>query len=146
MESSKSFEVVVGVDSSPSGTAALQWALAEARIRGGALRVVTAWHVPVLGGETPLDPAIFRDGAERAQKDAMSQVSADGVPVTTEVTEGLTAEVLLDAAKGSDLLVVGSRGRGGFKGMLLGSVSTHVVHHAPVPVLVVRSTVEDTNS
>ncbi len=72
----------------------------------------------------------------------MRRASEAGVTVTGEVTEGHPAEVLLKAAAGTDLLVVGSRGHGGFAGMLLGSVSSHAVHHARCPVLVVRTGVD----
>lgn len=71
--------------------------------------------------------------------DALRRASEAGVTVTGEVAEGHPAEVLLKAAAGADLLVVGSRGHGGFAGMLLGSVSSHAVHHAHCPVLVVRT-------
>ncbi|WP_026550371.1 universal stress protein [Arthrobacter sp. Br18] len=143
MNSRKPFEVVAAVDNSPSGVAALRWAVTEARLRAGALRVVTAWHAPSVGDGKPLDPTLFREAAEKAQQKALKAVETEGVPISTEIIQGLTAEVLLDAARGSDLIVVGSRGRGGFKGLLLGSVSTHVVHHAAVPVLVVRPTTEE---
>ncbi|WP_160666182.1 universal stress protein [Pseudarthrobacter sp. ATCC 49987] len=135
------FRIVVGVDGSDSSLAALDWALEEARLRSGEVYVVTAWHYPVIGDAAGRaeDHESFGDNARSVHADALQRSSAARVPVTGEVREGHPAEVLLKAAAGADLLVVGSRGHGGFAGMLLGSVSSHAVHHAHCPVLVVRS-------
>ena len=135
------FRIVVGVDGSDSSLAALKWALEEARLRSGPVHVVTAWHYPVIGDAAGKaeDHEAFGDKARRAHADALRQASVAGVGVTGEVTEGHPAEVLLKAAAGADLLVVGSRGHGGFAGMLLGSVSSHAVHQAHCPVLVLRT-------
>ena len=135
------FRVVVGVDGSDSSLAALEWALQEARLRAGQVHVVTAWHYPLLGDAAGKaeDHEAFGDNARNVHADALRRASGSGVAVTGEVKEGHTAEVLLKAAAGADLLVVGSRGRGGFSEMRLGSVSSHAVHHARCPVLVVRT-------
>ncbi|MCB5283590.1 Universal stress protein [Arthrobacter sp. ES1] len=135
------FRIVVGVDGSDSSLAALDWALEEARLRSGEVYVVTAWHYPVIGDAAGRaeDHEAFGDNARSVHADALRRASETGVEVTGAVTEGHPAEVLLKAATGADLLVVGSRGHGGFAGMLLGSVSSHAVHHAHCPVLVVRS-------
>ena len=85
------------------------------------------------------DPDIFEQVARTTQTDALKRVDAEGVPVTGEVTQGPAATVLLNASKDADLIVVGSRGLGGFTGLLLGSVSTQIVHHAGCAVLVVRA-------
>jgi nucleotide-binding universal stress UspA family protein len=135
------FRIVVGVDGSDSSFAALAWALDEALLRSGEVYVVTALHYPVIGDAAGRaeDHEAFGDSARQAHADAMRRASEAGVTVTGEVTEGHPADVLLKAAAGADLLVVGSRGHGGFAGMLLGSVSSHAVQHARCPVLVVRS-------
>ena len=86
-------------------------------------------------------PEDIQRAAEAWTRAMVAQVVASGevVPVRTTVRRGHPAHVLLDAAKGADLLAVGSRGHGGFAGMLLGSVSSHVMHHATCPVVVVRA-------
>ena len=135
------YRIVVGVDGSDSSLEALDWALEEARLRSGQVQIVTAWHYPIIGDAAGKaeDHESFGDKARSVHADALRRASEAGVPVTGEVAEGHPAEVLLKAAAGADLLVVGSRGHGGFAGMLLGSVSSHAVHHAHCPVLVVRT-------
>lgn len=141
MVAGAAFRIVVGVDGSGSSLAALEWALEEARLRSGQVHVVAVWHYPVIGDAAGKaeDHEAFGDNARRVHAEAVRRASGAGVAVTGEVTEGHPAEVLLKAAAGADLLVVGSRGHGGFAGMRLGSVSGHAVHHAHCPVLVVRT-------
>lgn len=137
--------IVVGVDGSTSAQAALRFALAEARRRGATLRAVAAWHLPVAaygGAFVPPDPELaselepgVRRTLERALADAGDE--AEGVEVEPVVREGAPARVLLEEAGEADLLVVGSRGLGGFRGLLLGSVSQQCSHHAPCPVVIV---------
>jgi len=135
--------IVVGVDGSPGSVAALSWAAGLAVETGAELEAVTAWELSYawIDGYAP---DIVR-WAEEARRDAEARlgaaITAAGVSaqmtVTRTVVEGATAQALLDASKDADLLVVGSRGRGGFAGLLLGSVSQQCVHHARVPVTVV---------
>jgi nucleotide-binding universal stress UspA family protein len=141
--------IVVGVDGSSHSDAALRWALREARAHGAALDVVTAWHYPYttdISGMVPMTVAGL-DVAEDARKlqdkaleDALLLEPFPGGSIEIEriVKQGGAAHVLLEAADGADLLVVGSRGRGGFTGLLLGSVSHQVASHAHCPVVVVR--------
>jgi nucleotide-binding universal stress UspA family protein len=107
---------------------------------------VIAWHYPDLASSGmavgAIEPgyAFFQENAEKIAADAVSSTlnPASDVPVRARVTEGRAAQVLLDASAGASLLVVGSRGHGGFAEALLGSVSQHCVQHAPCPVVVVR--------
>ncbi|WP_400160384.1 universal stress protein [Arthrobacter sp. BPSS-3] len=135
------FRIVAGVDGSAPSRLALEWAITEARLRNGRVRAVTAWEVPPATGMEGLvwDPDVFPQAARRLQNEALKRVDSEGVTVTGDVVQGNAAAVLLRAAGNADLLVVGSRGLGGFTGLLLGSVSTQVLHHAPCPVLVVRT-------
>jgi nucleotide-binding universal stress UspA family protein len=149
--------IVVGVDGSDPSQRALRWALREAALRGDRVQVVTAWHLPLLGtGEFPwavVPPASYlemesddlarraRERLEQTVREAASQAAADEaveVPTELRVVESGAAAALLDASRGADLLVVGSRGRGGFAGLLLGSVSQQCSQHATCPVVVVR--------
>jgi nucleotide-binding universal stress UspA family protein len=137
--------VVVGVDGSEGALEALRFAIAEARRRGARLRVVTAWHVPAMaygavGFAPPYDPRqLFREGATDSLDRALEAVEDElaGIEVQRQVTEGQPVEVLLAAAQDADLLVVGSRGLGGFSGLLLGSVSHGCASRAPCPVVIV---------
>ena len=140
MTSSDSFVIVVGVDGSEQSLAALDWAVTEARLRHGEIRLVTAWYYPPVAsavGYGVIDDT-FRNDADQELAKALKAVADQGVAVTGQVVENSPATALLDAAKDADLLIVGSRGHGGFAGLLLGSVSSQVIHHARCPVLVVR--------
>jgi nucleotide-binding universal stress UspA family protein len=140
--------IVVGVDGSPSALSALRWAIAQARLTGAAVDAVIAWHYPAVAaaGGYGLAPAAiepdydFREIAEKTLADAISQVATPGnaVPVHARAVEGRPAQVLLAASARSVLLVVGSRGHGGFAEALLGSVSQHCVQHAACPVVIIR--------
>jgi len=138
--------IVVGVDGSPSSKAALAWAVRQAERTGGTVEAVIAWHYPVVLG-TPFGPASvlpetdFAEVAARVLSQVVSETAdpAGPVKVSSMVREGNPAQVLLDAAQGADLLVVGSRGHGGFTEALLGSVSQHCVHHAQCPIVIVRA-------
>lgn len=139
-------KIVVGVDGSPSSSQALAWAAHQADLTGADLVAVTAWHMPTTYGWIPsVADFDWVGNARKNLEDAIKEV-LDGVQaelVVREVIEGHAAKVLLHAAAGADLLVVGSRGHGEFAGMLLGSVAQHVVAHAPCPVVVIRAGAED---
>jgi nucleotide-binding universal stress UspA family protein len=144
--------IVVGVDGSDESRAALRFALEEARLRGAALRCVHAWSYPVLSDATGLAAGVTAELAGRLGQDAeellgsvVSEVAGEspGVEIEQAVAEGPPASVLIDAAEGADLLVVGSRGRGGFAGLILGSVSQQCATHARCPVVIVPSPHQD---
>jgi nucleotide-binding universal stress UspA family protein len=138
--------IVVGVDGSRESVAALRWAGEEARIRGAALVAVTAWEnsqaasMGMPGGLAPLDLSPeLKQGAEEMQQTALREAGLDPGQVEGAVHEGGAAGILIEAARGADMLVVGSRGHGGFKELMLGSVSQQCAHHAPCPVVIVRT-------
>lgn len=133
-------EVVVGTDLSARADKALEFAFAEAELRGARLRVVQAWAWPQPGGFEPADDD-SEQGHLLALQSALVPLRAEhpGVEVTAEVVHGHPVEVLKEAAAGAELLVVGSRGRGQLAGMLLGSISQAMLHHAPCPLAVVRA-------
>ncbi len=136
--------IVAGVDGSPSSREALHWAVQQAGLTGGVVDAVIAWHYPVSAGGFGLAPVMtddigFEEIAAKTLADVVSNVpGATNVSIRQFVCQGNTVQVLLDAAAGADLLVVGSRGLGGFPGMLLGSVSQNCINHAPCPVVVIR--------
>ena len=137
--------IVVGVDDSPGGAAALRWAVQEARLRGVTLLVMHAWDWPYRGhlgelADEALDTSEFDAAAQVVLKTLVDQALEDGaddVSIEQRVSEGSAAKVLIEAAVDAELLVVGARGRGGFEGLLLGSVSSKCAHHAPCPVVIV---------
>ncbi len=139
--------IVAGVDGSEPSLAALRWAVRQAELIGATVEAVIAWHyplIPVPVGPAPaavIDPAVFEKAADRTVTEAIHTVAGSGsnVHVSAQVREGNAAQVLIDAAEGANLLVVGSRGHGGFTEALLGSVSQHCVHHAPCPVVILRN-------
>ena len=139
--------IVVGVDGSDGGAAALEFAAGEAGFREARLRIVSAWDVPVTayGSEfaLPLDPATFdafRIRAEEVADEALASVKKLHPSLEGEAlaTQGQPADVLLAQGADAALIVVGRRGLGGFRSLLLGSVSPQVVQHATCPVVVVN--------
>lgn len=137
--------IVVGVDGSQNSVAALRWAAEQAARTGSDVRAVAVWEFPYgaippgpLGAATP--PQIDLHGAtEQMLDDALREAEIpDNVTVNRVVREGPPAAALLEESKrDADLLVVGARGRGGFIGLLVGSVTTQVVNHATIPTVVV---------
>jgi nucleotide-binding universal stress UspA family protein len=138
--------VVVGVDRSDGSRDALRAAYEEARMRHATLEVVYAWERPYRWAEGfnaayAEDLKVFTKLAEQHAEDMVDELLAGARrPHSVDVVaiEGYPSAVLLERAADADLLVVGSRGRGGFGSLLLGSVSTACVHHATCAVLVVR--------
>jgi len=134
--------IVVGVDGSPPARAALEYALEEARLRKAHLQITYAYPVMSLGvtGSTGKD---YYDQVESDARVLMEGLVAagpatEGVDVEWLAVPGNPSEVLIEASKEAVLLVVGSRGVGGFMGLIMGSVSTQCVHYSHCPVLVVR--------
>ena len=134
--------IVVGVDSSRTSLKALRWAIAEAELRGSELELVHAFPRPELVGMTmvvtlPTDDEL-REASAQVVAEALEAVGGAGeLTVTQRVGAGGPASVLVEAAQDAELLVLGSRGLGGFRGMLLGSVTQQVIAHATCPVVVV---------
>ena len=136
--------IVVGVDGSDGSKNALRWAARQAELTGATLEVVTGWESPAFYGWAPAipDDIDFGNYAERALEQALDEVFGADRParLETRVVSGHPALALVEASEGAELLVVGSRGYGGFADALLGSVSTYCVHHAHCPVTVIRPT------
>jgi len=140
--------IVVGVDQSEGAKEALRFALEEAKLRHARLRVVHAWQYGTIGaaGAESFYPAVgadlseVREAAGQALEQTLRETLADtdSVEVERRLVEGRPAGVLVDESHDADLLVVGSRGHGGFTELLLGSVSQQVSHHAACPVVIVR--------
>jgi nucleotide-binding universal stress UspA family protein len=138
--------IVVGVDGSEGSLTALRWALGEARLRGAGVDAIHSWHYPYAAYTEVTGMAagvVDRAELEKVGQEVLQKTveavadEAEGVPVNAVLVQGGAAASLLHAAVGADLLVVGTRGHGGFTGLLLGSVSQAAVHHAPCPVVVV---------
>ena len=138
--------IVTGVDGSKESRAALHWALDEAKLRGTDVRVIHAWVMPAPSGRMGYyvvalqDPALYQEGAEKFLSDFLAEETreTEGVEIEGTAIQGTPAEVLIDASTDAELLVVGSRGQGGFKALLLGSVSQQCAAHASCPVVIVR--------
>ena len=145
--------IVVGVDGSGESEAALRWALDEAALRGARLVVVTAWTfvppAPIAEpGMIPVPAVDYSDASEAERKAADEELEetvrrvgggAPDVELERRLVEGDPARVLEEEARDAGLVVVGCRGRSGLAAALLGSVSQHVVNHAPCPVVVVKA-------
>ncbi len=136
--------IIVGIDGSEASIAALEFAAAEAAIRGVSLRAVSAWQIPRLVYAGTMGPGIdieaFRQAAAKtAHEELVKAVGPKRDDVQLSVHEGDPADLLIREALGAELLVVGSRGRGGFRGLLLGSVSQQCAAYAPCPVVIVHT-------
>ena len=139
--------IVVGVDGSDQSRAALSWAYDEAAHHGASLTVVATWSPPALPMSPPYGSLPTEGYEDQPRTEALALLDrftaeltprTPAVQVSTSIEEGHPAKVLIERSAQADLLVVGSRGHGGFAGMLLGSVSQHLVAHADCPVVVVR--------
>jgi nucleotide-binding universal stress UspA family protein len=145
--------IVVGVDHSPGAKAALEFAHEEARLRGATIHAVHAWqygYIGTIGPEGRLPPV----GADIGEVHNAAVAALEGsvrealpepdVEIELQAIQGVPAAVLVEASRDADLLVVGSRGHGGFVGLLLGSVSQQCAHHAECPVVIVHAGREKT--
>lgn len=135
--------IVVGIDGSEQSDCALIWAAREAESRKVPLHLVTAYTVPIFaasgldGGYATVDDDVIRQGAEAVLREAAAKVPNISVPMDARVENGDAAGVLLELSETAELLVFGSRGRGGFIGRLLGSVSTALPAHAKCPTVTI---------
>jgi len=134
--------IVVGIDGSAHSMAALRWACDEARLRHDSLELVAAWSIPSATFDIASSDVVeaLQGAAEetiRMGRDEIAKCGPD-LEVRAEVFQGQPARVLVERAQGADLLVLGSRGLGDFKALLLGSVSQECSHHSPVPLVIVR--------
>ncbi len=137
--------VVVGVDGSEASVAALAWAVRYASASGARVQALLAWHYPGAVGGPPIEkaPESIHHQTEEQMQATLDEAVAKACPgqtqgVETKIGYGHPAQILIDASKDADLLVVGSRGHGSWTGMLLGSVSIHCVTGASCPVVVIR--------
>ena len=143
--------IIVGVDGSECSRRALSWAMREAAWHQFPLTVITVhrasarpatevyWPMPDYPDGTSLDEESVRKAVRELVNKAATEAGEPVPDVTVTVTTGNPAEELVRASRGADMLVVGSHGRGGFASLLLGSVSSQVVHHAACPVVVIRA-------
>ena len=145
--------IVVGVEGSGYARAALIWAFEEAHHRGAVVEVVTCYsptYVPAAPdlGYVPLDSFDLAAEVEKMQGEVIeSAIEAsdfsDEVEIRRVLQKGRPADTLMTAAEGATMLVVGNRGRGGFAGLRLGSVSQAIAHHSPCPLVIVRTGLAD---
>ena len=138
--------IVVGIDGSAPADAALDFALEEARLRDLPLRIVCAWEIPAIeyaGAALRPTPDLAAE-AERQAEEVLARAvqtigDEPGVPLETVAAPGHAPAVLVEQSAGATLLVVGTRGRGGFASIVLGSVSQSVAHQSVCPLVIVRS-------
>jgi nucleotide-binding universal stress UspA family protein len=137
--------VLVGVDGSPHSRKALTWAAAEAADHGADLVVLNVWEhtVPPPSGSVSVSEHYVPEPSQRTAEDLLAEIKeelGEDPPVLVQplVRHGNPAKVLIDESTQADLLVVGTRGHGGFRGLVLGSVSQHVAAYAKCSVTVVR--------
>ena len=135
-------QIVVGVDGSESSKEALRWAAKLAPSLGATIHAISAWEYPVVFSMEGVLPSSWQPDATAKEvlHDTLEAVFAKNLPegLKSSISQGHPTFVLLDASTGAEMLIVGSRGMGGFKGLLLGSVSSACAEHAKCPVLVVH--------
>jgi nucleotide-binding universal stress UspA family protein len=137
--------VLVGVDGSEGSKKALTWAAAEAADHGAELVVLNVWEhtLPPPAGSVSVSEHYVPESSQRTTEELLQEITEElgespPIPVQPRVKQGNAARVLIEESADADLLVVGTRGRGGFRGLVLGSVSQHVAAYAKCPVTVVR--------
>lgn len=137
----KDQRVIVGVDGSDESLDALRWAVNYAKGMGAVVQAIRTWHYPWAMQTAPeqTDASVVKQ-IQGELDDAVTRAGVDSSGVTVEriVKEGHASLVLVNESADADVLVVGSKGRGAFTGMLLGSVSQHCAHGAHCPVVIVR--------
>jgi nucleotide-binding universal stress UspA family protein len=132
-------QIVVGVDGSEHGNAALRWAIEEARVHGSEIVAVFAWQLPLIGVPGAFDRHEMEQACKAFVEDAVAAVVTDQeVTITKLVAQGDVSGSLIEASRNAEMLVLGSRGRGGFAGLKLGSVSQECVQHAACPVVIIK--------
>ena len=144
--------IVVGVEGSGYAREALIWAIEEAHHRSATVEVVTCFsptYVPAAPdlGYVPMDSFDLATEVEKMQNEVVESALAvsdygDRIEIQRTLKKGRPADTLMTAAEGATMLVVGNRGRGGFAGLRLGSVSQAIAHHSPCPLVIVRSGLE----
>ena len=137
---------MVGVDGSEVAKEALQYALHEAKLRGTRVRAVHAWMPSTMmpatgpGMVPPMDIEPYREAAEQLLRTTVAAVAGEQADkVELVVSESPAGPALIDNAHDAELIVVGRRGRGAVKSLVLGSVSSYVLLHSTCPVLVVQA-------
>jgi nucleotide-binding universal stress UspA family protein len=134
------YRIVVGVDGSPHGNAALRWALATAAARSAEVTALFSWQVPFLSFPGAFDKDELEEAAKNFLNETVSEIApAPAVPLRPVVAEGDPTESLVTASKEADLLVLGIRGRSPFAQLLLGSVSQGCAAGAHCPVVLVKT-------
>jgi nucleotide-binding universal stress UspA family protein len=141
-QTSSARRIVVGVDGSPSSIDALRWAAKTSQAFGAEIDAIMTWEYPAAFGMGPV-PSEWSPLADAESSLAKALVEAFGNPrpdgLRARVVHGYAPKILIDESVGAEMLVVGSRGHGGFAGLLLGSVSAHCAEHASCPVVVVHT-------
>lgn len=142
--------IVVGVDGSPSSKAALEWAAEEAKLRSLPLEIILTWEYPANFGWMPTWPENldFEGDSRKFLDEFIDSVLGHEARfgITASVLEGRAADVLVKRSEHASLIVVGSRGHGGFAGLLIGSVSAHLAAHSRCPVLIVHGASDASDS
>lgn len=140
-------KIVVGVDGSEGSSHALKWAADEAKLRGSSLQIVYSWQYPLYVTSEPIympppDKELIIQGALATAEKMVDEVGikAAGVSYTIETPQGRPGPEMVRLAEDAELLVVGSRGAGSVRELLLGSVSNYCAHHGACPVVLVRPT------
>jgi nucleotide-binding universal stress UspA family protein len=139
--------ILVGLDGSSAAHHALEWAVKHAALEHAPLTVLAVHEVarsawtgnPIIYPQDRAEEDKARQAAQEAVDSTISQLGAQPSSVTVRAVSGQAAQALIDASGEADLVVVGLRGTGGFADLLMGSVSSKVVHHAACPVVVVKS-------
>ncbi len=136
------YKIVVGVDASPHSKSALAWALDEAKSKSGEVVALLSWQIPFFGMPGGFDHDELEAGARALLVQTVNSVAPNPqVPLSTVLAEGDPIESLLAATRDAQLLVLGTRGRSPFAGLLLGSVSQACSAHATCPVVLVKHSV-----
>ena len=144
--------IVVGIDGSMNSVRALRWALGESKAHHATIEAVICWSYPMMpadgfsGMAAMIDPSAFQEAASQTLEAAIAKACPEteaNTAIKRSIVEGSAGQTLIEASRDADLLVVGSRGHGGFAGLLLGSVSTQCVHHARCPITVVPPDTQD---